>query len=395
MHRHLILLAAAVFVVFVLAVACGGGDDQSPDDAGGDDEETGFEGRYDDADPPGDDDDDGGGNDDRSPREKLEDLFDEMGFLPYLGFEPVRTEELENGFTRYFYSTDDFRCYDGGEANVAVSPGTSDNVIFYMEGGGARWPGFFLGIEIDNPGHYGLMSGKEANPLRDWNVVYVPYCDNSVHAGDNEYEEAGWTVYHHGLRHTAAAAALSKELVPEPGKVLVTGVSAGGFGTFAGWPIVKSVYMDTDTYVLNDSGIGVWNPDRPDTFEAMKNAWNLPIPDACERCQEGTVLTWVVELAMEYDPQVRVGLSSFYRDFVIANLFLRMNAADYEALILDVTGQIEADYPDRGARFFVEGRGHTFFMMDGGPNYEVDGISLYEWIGWLVNEDPRWDDVLE
>ena len=379
-------------MVVLLTTSCGDDGTASVDSTSDDDDDD--SGQMDDDDNDSGDDDDSG-NDDRTPREKLEDLFDEMDFQPYLEFEPIRTEELENGFTRYFYSTDDFRCYDGSEANVAVSPGTSNNVIFYMEGGGARWPGFPFGIEWDKPRRRGFMSDKDENPLRDWNVVYVPYCDNSVHAGDNEYEEAGWTVYHHGLRHTAAAAALASELFPEPDKVLVTGQSAGGFGTFAGWPVVKSLYMDADTYVLNDSGLGVWNPDRRDTFEAMTAAWNLPIPDDCERCQEGTVLTWAIELALEYDPQVRVGMFTFSRDLLISVLFLGMNPADFEALVLDVTGQIKAAYPDTYSRFFVEGTEHTSSMLDGGPSYEVDGLSLYEWIGWLVNEDPRWDDVLE
>lgn len=394
MHKSLCLIAI-ILLPLLPALSCFSGEDDdessgSPDDNSKDDDDDDTEGDDDDASI--DDDHDSTDDDDDYD---LEDLFEEMGFLPYLEFEPYRTEELENGYTRYYFSTDDFRCYKGHEANVAVWHGDSNNLLFFMEGGGASWPGFYGGIELDNPHFGGYLSQKDNNPLKGWNIVYVPYCDNSLHAGDNQYQQGNRIVYHHGLRHTTAAVALAKSLFPDPEKVLVSGVSAGGFGTFAGWPIVKSQYMDTDTYVLNDSGVGVWNPERPETFELMKEAWNLRIPEACIKCQEGTVMTWLVELVAELDPQVRVGIYSSYRDFIIATLFLRMGGMDYEDLILDVTGQIKDAYPDRGARFFINGYSHTIYMSSEGADYQVDGVSVYDWIGLLVNDDPAWDDKLE
>jgi len=166
-------------------------------------------------------------------------------------------------------------------------------------------------------------------------------------------------------------------------------------GPFAGWPAVKSQYMDTDTYVLNESGIGVWNPDRPENFELMKEARNLRIPEACLQCQEGAVLTWPVELILDLDPQVRVGMYSSYRDFLISTFFLHMGGRAYKDLIMDVTGQIKAAYPDSFSRFFINGYSHTITMSPEGANYEVDGISVYDWVGMLVNEHPAWDDLLE
>jgi Pectinacetylesterase len=397
-------LIMILFVAFLLTISCGyNGDENSNDMQATDDDDTSHNGDNNDS---GDDDDDSMDDDDSVNDDddddtaddddySLEDLFEEMGFLRYLEFEPYRTEELENGYTRYFFDTDDFRCYLGDEANVAVWHGTSNNVLFFMEGGGASWPGFYGGIEIDHPGFGGYKSQKEKNPLKGWSIVYVPYRDSSLHAGDNEYQQGPWNIYHHGLRHTTAAAALAKSLFPDPEKVLVAGVSAGGFGAFAGWPIVKSQYMDTDTYVLNDSGIGVWNPDRPETFELMKGAWNLPIPDACVKCQEGTVLTWVLELALKLDPHLRVGVYSSYRDILMSAFFLRMWPVGYENLIMNVTGQIKASYPDSVARFFRNGYSHTIEMSDEGGDYEIDGISVYDWVSMLVNDDPDWDDLLE
>ncbi len=38
---------------------------------------------------------------------------------------------------------------------------------------------------------YGLTSRDPQNPVRDWNFIYVPYCDGSVHMGDNEADYDG------------------------------------------------------------------------------------------------------------------------------------------------------------------------------------------------------------
>ena len=234
------------------------------------------------------------------------------------------------------------------------------------------------------------------NPLADWTFVYVPYCDASIHSGDNQLEYDGHMRYHHGLRQIAAAAALTKELFPDPEKVLVAGSSAGGMGTYYAWPVVKSQYRETDTYILNDSGVGFWNPSTPDTFQTIIDAWDLRLPDQCVKCG-GTIQTYVYDMFLEFDPQLRIGMFTSYRDGLISRVFLDMNQGAFEQTLMVVTDEIHADYPDRFARFFVLGQTHTSyeFIFPGGPHYEVDGISMYAWIDGLVNDDPAWPDLLE
>lgn len=153
--------------------------------------------------------------------------------------------------------------------------------------------------------------------------------------------------------------------------------------------------MDNDTYILDDSGLGFWNPDDPATWELIQEAWNLHIPDDCAECQSGTVLTWLFEVYMHYDPQLRIGMFSSYQDVVISQWFLNMGGSAFESLALDVTGQIKSAYPDSFARFFINGRSHTILFLPQGPNYAVNGISLYDWVGALVSDDSKWDDELE
>ncbi len=332
-------------------------------------------------------------------RELADRINEEMGFLPYLDIKPVRSEPGRNGYTVYYYSTDDLECYYGGEANVAVSYGGSDNVMFFMEGGGASWPGYSFAVSLDFLGDLGYRNRRPENPLRDWNFVYVPYCDNSIHAGDADDLENGREVHHRGLRHTAAAAALAGRLFPNAQKVLITGASAGGFGTYEAWPIVKSQFMDAQTYIMSDSGVGFFNPERLDTWTTIKQAWNLHIPSQCTRCS-GPVLTYLYELMMRIDPQVKIGMFSSWHDFIISRMFLQMNKDAFAALLGEVTDQIKADFPDRFARFIISGATHTCYQIPfvgppAGANYAVDGVSLYEWIDQLVNDEPYWTDHLQ
>jgi len=147
---------------------------------------------------------------------------------------------------------------------------------------------------------------------------------------------------------------------------------------------------------MDDSGTGFWNPDKPETWELLKETWNIKIPDECVKCR-GTIQTYLFELYMEYDPQVRIGLFSSYRDWIISRLFLGMEPDRFQETLLTVTDEIKADYPERFNRFFVQGNTHTTyeFLLPGGPKRAIRGTSLYQWIGQLVNDDPAWEDLLE
>ena len=125
-------------------------------------------------------------------------------------FQPSRTGT--NGpWDAYFYdpAAEHAICLRGDQYQVDVRRGTNNKVLLYLEGGGACWnnqtcwealvrqadiadPFFGGGIfEFNNPD----------NPFRDWNIVYAPYCDGSVFAGDNIADYAGGRTYHHGLQN--------------------------------------------------------------------------------------------------------------------------------------------------------------------------------------------------
>ncbi|MCL4235925.1 MAG: hypothetical protein KJ042_15550, partial [Deltaproteobacteria bacterium] len=383
------LLVAIVAGIFA---GCAG-DDESGDSAEIDDGDDDASPSDDDA---ADDDasgDDAGGVKPKFDQERFDRLLDQAGGKEFFDFEPVKEKPAYNGYTRFTFSKDDMRCYDGTAAAVDISPGDPERVMFFMEGGGASWPGYNLAFQIEFLLDIGFKNRHAENPLRDWTIVYVPYCDNSIHAGDGEYPVGNRTVYHHGMRHTAASAALTARLFPNAKKVLVTGSSAGGFGTYIAWPMIKYVYPNAKTYVLPDSGVGFWDPSQPETWETIRTSWNLHIPEECTRC-DGPIMTWLYDLYLEIDPQLRIGMFTAWHDGIISGWFLKMNKYAFEGLLRGVTDEIDASHPDRFNRFFIAGDSHTCYelLLPGGANYAVDGVSLYQWIDRLVNDDPAWDE---
>ncbi|MDP8254721.1 MAG: hypothetical protein P9M14_03145, partial [Candidatus Alcyoniella australis] len=202
--------------------------------------------------------------------------------------------------------------------------------------------------------------------------------------------------YHWGQRHTGAAVALIKQLFPNPEKVLVAGSSAGGYGTFLGWAQLKSQFLDTPTYVLNDSGTGFWDPEKPEEWSYIKECWGIELPEQCVLC-DGTAVTYLYDLYLDLDPQLRVGMISSYRDQIISEMFLGMDPLDFKGELLGVTNLIRRAQPERFKRFLIDGNSHTTydFLLPGGAGYQIEGISIFQWIGMLVNDDPSWPDLLE
>jgi hypothetical protein len=323
--------------------------------------------------------------------QRLETLFSQIGFLPYLDIRPISQGNGDGGFTDYYFKQSDMCCFRHQQMNIAVSYGSSDNVVLFMDGGGAIWPGGGLMLSSDDPLEIPILERTAENPLRDWNYVYVPYCDGSLHLGDNIYEYDWGEGHHQGLRQTAAAVALMKKLFPHAPKVLIAGLSAGGFGTLYGWAIAKSQYMDAETYVLSDGGVGFWNPNDLTMWQTMSTAWNLHLPPACEKC-DGPIMTYLYETYMDLDPQVRVGLFSSYRDRVMC-WFTGLSQAEFRQYLLSITGEIKQAHADRFGRFFIKGVQHT--SGSDGLATTIGGVSYGDWIERMIYDDAPWNDELE
>jgi hypothetical protein len=298
----------------------------------------------------------------------------------------------------YYYDKTNCKCIFENEFYIAVreKPDYS-NVIFMMSGGGACWPGQNdctskpQKIVTSNDD---LTSNHPNNPVGGWDVVWVPYCDGSIHTGDSnaDYDGNGdIDHWHWGLKNTSAAVTLMQKLFPAPDKILITGCSAGGYGTFIATMLIRLVYPDAKLYVVNEAGPGLFDPDKPETWQLIKDTWNMEplLPKDCPECHDQMIYLYKWMLAR--DDNLKIGLFSSYQDDVIGGNYLGMAPLAFEKLLVKESGVLRKLFPDTFKRYFINGSRHCVFDY----RYKVNGISIIEWITHLVNDENQWADVLE
>lgn len=187
--------------------------------------------------------------------------------------------------------------------------GKSENLVVYFEGGGACWdnltctfpimnglpeqvPQFFMpAVPADaNPANYSgiFQSSNPANPVKDWSMVYIPYCTGDLHTGSSTktYYNAGHPVFqwlpgefqieHRGFDNFMVVLDFVTRKFREPEKVLVAGSSAGGYGATANAPWIQRSYPEAKLSVLADASQGV-TTQAFDTGNPGRNSWNIQL----------------------------------------------------------------------------------------------------------------------
>jgi len=325
------------------------------------------------------------------------------GFGDYLGVQQPSRVEQSGQWTEYYFdpAAEQAVCLTGGEFQVNVRHGSSDQVLLYLQGGGACWDYvtcYVLGTATTSA-NGAIESGSldlddPASPFRDWDVVYVPYCDGSVFTGDATVDYQGRRTFHHGLWNLSVAIdALGREF-PDPSRIVVAGSSAGGYGTFAGYGATRVAFPETPIVVFNDSGPGVQNVDATQDIRDRVANWNFTqrIPESCTECDPQ--YTYLLEWAFERDSELRVAMYSYLQDGVIS-FFIDLSGPAYEDLLLAVTGDIQGRYPERFNRFFKTGSNHTVLLSPEFYTQTVDGITVRDWTQAFLDDAPAWRDVVE
>jgi hypothetical protein len=167
---------------------------------------------------------------------------------------------------------------------VNRSPLTTKTVVMY-EGGGACWekgscenkagtllaavnpdgiPANYL-QDWNRQAHLGLVTPFTAriDPIasvqtQSWNIVYLTYCTGDVHTGNkvttytDETGSIAW--YHRGGVNAKAVTAWMAANMPKPEVLLLTGFSAGGTGSTANFPQMRTTLGAKNAALLADSG---------------------------------------------------------------------------------------------------------------------------------------------
>lgn len=294
-------------------------------------------------------------------------------------------------------------CYLGDPYDVVVHDAGSENLLIFLQGGGACWETLCqatstAGNTIPKAGI--LNEDASKNVVGGWNVVYAPYCDGSVFSGDNDMMSPDgkqqWKF--HGLANLTAVVDVAKKAFPNPKRILLAGTSGGGYGTLMGTGMVRLAYPHTQLDVFNDAGLGLSNPNDPNMLATVKRDWKFDqfVPDSCTECKTG-LQTAIIAWGLAADPTLRVSGFSSYGDGIIGGVFLGLKPPEFKPLLVNETGKIHDMFPKRFERFFIDGTQHTVLLSPSGVTWDtpVDGISVEEWTRDMLDGKPGWTDHLQ
>ncbi|MCL4557607.1 MAG: pectinacetylesterase family protein [Deltaproteobacteria bacterium] len=336
------------------------------------------------------------------------DRLHSMGVDKYIGLEPTAetTQTIDNSTWEVYYydPSSPARCFNGKQYIVSLHRGDPQKVMLYLEGGGACWDystcySMSMAKSSANPAvPMGFLdTTNPSNPFKDYSIIYASYCDASVWSGDNDVDFTGTTAttYFHGLANLSAAITLMKQNFINPSEIVVSGSSAGGYGTFMGYFVARTQYPFTTLNVINDSGVGLFNPQESALFRHILSTWNLSniLPTDCPKCSQQ--MSYLADWALNNDQNVNFGFFSYYNDMVIGSVFLQMNTSDFKNLLLSVTNDIHRDHPHRFERFFVDGGMHTVLELPDYYTMGVSGTTLSQWTADMVTDTAGWKDTLQ
>lgn len=364
----------------------------------------------------------------------------DMGVLDYLN-KATPKEVLEwEGHTAYtFDRADGPSCMRGREYSVTVRDTGSEDLLLFMQGGGACWSAFCLAVKVAPKGiptSANILNPKLAdNPARDWNVVYMPYCDGSLFVGDNTIiEEDGKERIHAGLHNTSAALSIAHQRFPKPKRILLAGSSGGGFGTIMVGFIVRYIWPDTPLFIMNDSGVGIAHDGDRSFIDTLIDEFGARkfLPADCPTCGDNGHITDLVDYFLERDDNVKIGVFSSWYDGIIADMFLQVDPDLFQQSMARVTGALHDEHPESYRRFIINGNMHTSLLGDATGiigrditgvelpkgidmmgmlgnlligtlnsqhknaatlNPKINGITIGQWIEAMLNDGDQWLDL--
>lgn len=322
----------------------------------------------------------------------------QQGILRYLGLYSPSSTTVDGDVTSYAFGTGDGPlCLDGSEYNMATRDQGSQDLVIFLQGGGACWSELCSAFETAPPGlpSLGILDpALPNNPVGDWNQVYLPYCDGGLHSSDkdNDYDGDGEVdAPQRGLHNLSAALDVAVNAFPAPRRILLTGVSGGGFGTTFALPLVRHLYPGVPIELVNDSGVGISKPDDPSFLRLLMEDWNqfAFIPESCPTCiPDDGHLSDYLDWQLDQDPNVRRGFMSYTQDSVIGGFFLGIGGPAFEAALFPELMQMETAHPDRVRYWVPNGSGHTFLLN--GLDVTAGGVSGLDWVTAMIEGTDAW-----
>jgi len=320
-------------------------------------------------------------------------------------------------------------CMRGAPFVASTRDAGAADLVFFLQGGGACWDDYCLAVTTAPPGvpRVDILDPElPENPVADWNVTYLPYCDGSLFVGDADRDDDGDGVaerQHRGLANLSAALDLSRETFPDPERVLFVGSSGGGYGALFAVPLLQETYPDAELLVLSDSAVGVARGSDPAFVQHLVDQWGAAGALGDVSLASGH-MTGLLERNLEDAPDARVAVFSAWYDLIIGDVFLKVPPAAFQQDVAEETDRLHAAFPDRYRRFLIDGRMHTTLLGDasgivgsdlgsvevpvedlgalaaielGGLDTTVSasGMAVHAWVAAFLEGGSLWTDVVD
>jgi hypothetical protein len=309
------------------------------------------------------------------------------------------------------------KCRSGSEAGLSVNLNpSSKRVMIYLEGGGACFDAQTCGSNPDsvgsqNPGNSGVFArSRSENPVADWNYVYVPYCTGDVHMGAEKAGQiAGVTGTQQFVGRLNITAFLHR-LVPtfsDAEQVVLTGVSAGGFGAASNAAYVQWAFGEVPLTLVDDSGPTFSADFMPKCLTDLHLNWGLSgsILDDCGSACSATAdySTQFLDYTLfragdrpggliesDQDSVIRgffgIGTNNGADDCMGVLLLTSMAADDFLAGLLDYRERVKKHA--KMSTFYPSSTQHTWLGGDGFYTGEAGGVTLVDWFKNVLEGKP-------
>lgn len=309
----------------------------------------------------------------------------------------------------------DTKCRDGSMAGIGIRRNAaSQDLMIFLEGGGACFDDVTC---LANPANAdlwkseptgGILNPSDANnPLRDWNLVYVPYCTGDVHAGTRtDVMVSALFPKEQFLGYSNIEKYLQRIVptFPNPARVLLTGISAGGFGASSTAVLIQRAFPNEKVMMIDDSG----PPQNaavvpPCLQQRMRELWGLDksvLKDCGAGCPDPNNYQDAMGLYLVKTFSDRPsGLIESIHDGIISGFFgAGINNCTGTALIDSVPPDVfesglmafrtsVKDYPNFGT-YYPDSEQHTWLTDLFDVKFtaaEVKGVKLTKWVADIVD----------
>lgn len=295
--------------------------------------------------------------------------------------------------------------------------GISNKLVIYFDGGGACWDdvtcsiarraadaresdGFYKAelIPSDNPNQMGGIFDleNERNPVRDWSIVFVPYCTGDVHSGSNTAHYTNpdtgeaYNIQHRGADNFRVVLEWIRANFNAPEEILVTGSSAGAYGAATHYGRIRDVFPGGRAVMLGDAGQGVTTPDF---LERRNGNWSYDLPESVfgRDAQLTNDDDIVATLAAHY-PQDRFAQYTTAHDITQSSFYALMGAQNAcqawtQKMATDLTARQQHAANFRS--YLASGQSHTILRSRLFYTEESGGTPFAEWTRALLDAAPE------